>query len=241
MRLSERLREIYQFNPVRRDQWVVDQAARIPPGSRVLDVGAGAGPYRSRFAHCKYFAHDFAREPGTIGNYTSLDYTSDITAIPVPDASFDVILCTEVLEHVPEPILALKEFGRILRGGGKLLLSAPLGSRLHQEPFHFYGGYTPHFYDRFLVEAGFTVEHIERNRGFFSYFGQEGGRFSALIDPRRTAHLRIVNRAVASLIWLMTLPFLRLMIPLAAPILDSMNLEGDATIGYHVVALRMRS
>lgn len=241
MSLFKRLREIYQFNSVRRDSWVAAQAARIPSGSRVLDVGAGTGPYRPLFAHCKYSAHDFAEEPRTIGRYTKLDYTSDVTAIPVPEASFDVILCTEVLEHVPEPILALKEFGRILTGEGTLLLSAPLGSRLHQEPFHFYGGYTPHWYEHFLVEAGFSVESIERNMGFFSYFGQEGQRFSALIDPRRTAHLCFSNRAVASLIWFVSLPFVRLLFPCVAPILDSMNLEGDTTIGYHVVALRVRS
>lgn len=239
MSLFKRLRAIYQFNSVRRDSWVATQAARIPSRSRVLDVGAGTGSYRPLFAHCKYSAHDFAEELGTIGRYTKLDYISDVTAIPVPDASFDVILCTEVLEHVPEPILALKEFGRILTPGGKLLLSAPLGSRLHQEPFHFYGGYTPHWYEHFLVKSGFSVESIERNMGFFSYFGQEGLRFSALIDPRRTAHLRISKRAVASLIWLVTLPFERLLFPFVAPILDSLNLENDTTIGYHVVAVRM--
>lgn len=71
------------------------------------------------------------------------------------DASFDVVLCTEVLEHEPEPIRAVHEFARIVRPGGKLLLTAPLGSGLHQDPFHFYGGYTPYWYRRFLTEAGF--------------------------------------------------------------------------------------
>lgn len=237
MNVIDQLRDIYQFNSVMRSRWVAEHAANIPARSSVLDVGAGAGIYRALFNHCEYFAQDFGGEPATMGQYTKLDYTSDILAIPVTNASFDVILCTEVLEHVPEPILALKEFSRILKGGGILLLTAPLGSRLHQLPFHFYGGYTPQWYERFLREAGFSIQSVERNRGFFSYFGQEGLRFSGLLDPRRTVNLPPINRLIASLIWLMSLAFVRLC-PLVAPLLDSMNLEDDATVGYHVVAIR---
>src|SRR5690348_7241307 len=145
-RLRKWYRRIYDFNYYNRDQWVVSWAARIPKGSRVLDVGAGTGKYRSLFLNCDYRTQDFGQEHDTVGKYTSLDYVSDIAAIPVPDGSFDVVLCTEVLEHVAEPIRAVKELARILKPGGTLLLTAPLGSFLHQEPFHYYGGYTPHWY-----------------------------------------------------------------------------------------------
>src|SRR5674476_1266665 len=56
---------------------------------------------------------------------TRIDLVSDITAIPAPDASFDAILCSEVLEHVPEPTHALDEFTRLLKPGGVLILTAP--------------------------------------------------------------------------------------------------------------------
>jgi ubiquinone/menaquinone biosynthesis C-methylase UbiE len=108
---------VYRFNLHCRDRWVAREAAKFPRGARVLDVGAGIGRYRHHFDHCEYRTHDFEEEPSTKGKYTKLDYRSDITEIPVPDGSFDVILCTEVLEHVPEPIRAIKEFSRILRGG----------------------------------------------------------------------------------------------------------------------------
>ncbi|WP_121022373.1 class I SAM-dependent methyltransferase [Helicobacter vulpis] len=49
---------------------------------------------------------------------TQLDIICDITAIPERDGSFDAIMCVEVFEHLPNPILALKEFSRLLRGGG---------------------------------------------------------------------------------------------------------------------------
>jgi SAM-dependent methyltransferase len=226
------------FNQRQRDQWVAMQAAAVPAGSRVLDVGAGKGRYRSLFAHCDYKAQDFAQEPSTIGQYTALDYESDITAIPVADGSFDVILCTEVLEHVPEPIQAVQEMARILKPGGKLLLTAPLGAFLHQEPYHFYGGYTPHWYRRFLPLARFEVISIERNRGFFSWFGQESRRFHALIDPRRTWRTGW-RWPLLTLLWTLTLPFCRLLLPAVAAYLDTLVLEEIATIGYHVVGTRL--
>jgi SAM-dependent methyltransferase len=228
----------FRFNQAQRDSWVAACARQIPPGSRVLDVGAGEARYRRLFAHCDYRTQDFGLEPGTIGRYTDLDYKSDVLDIPVPDGSFDVILCTEVLEHVPDPIRAVGEFSRILRKGGTLYLSAPLGALLHQEPYHFYGGYTPHWYRRFLPMVGFDIVRLERNGGFFRFVGQETLRFSALLDPRRAFRLGPARGAGVSMLWLLTLPVTRLLIPLLASWLDDLKLEAMATVGYHVVAVR---
>lgn len=230
-------RRTWSFNSERRREWVAQQAAATPAGARVLDVGAGVGQYRQLFAHCDYRAHDFGLEPATAGQYTRLDYQSDITAIPVPDATFDVVLCTEVLEHVPEPIPALNEMVRILRPGGLLLISAPLGSHLHQEPYHFYGGYTPHWYFRFLTAAGCEVRSIESNSGFFSFFGQEAQRFSEYLRPRRTRRLGVARSVFLTGVWLAALPAAHLL-PLLGSLLDRWDLERNATVGYHVVAVK---
>lgn len=236
--ILRRIRFAYEFNQRNRDAWVAKQASLIPAGQRVLDAGAGTGVYRALFSHCEYRTQDFGKEPSTVGRYTALDYESDITAIPVPDGSFDVILCTEVLEHVPEPIKVLQEFSRILCPGGRLLITAPLGCRLHQEPYHFYGGYTPHWYQKFLPEAGFSLRSLERNNGFFSHFGQEGVHFSNLIDPRNTGGRKPAERLLLAGLWVLTLPFLRLMFPLLGPALDRLNLEQGDTVEYWVIAGR---
>ncbi|NJP07839.1 MAG: class I SAM-dependent methyltransferase [Chloroflexaceae bacterium] len=228
---------IYAYNGYKRYQWVANQARKLPENTRILDVGAGRGRYRELFTHCAYRAHDFGQEPGTIGSYTQLDYESDIISIPVPDESFDAILCTEVLEHVPEPIKAVHELARILRPNGTLLLSAPLGSFLHQEPYHFYGGYTPYWYEKFLPEAGFTIQSIDANGGFFRLFGQESMRFSALIDPRRTSRSGLLWVGL-TLLWIVTLPWMRVLLPLLGVFLDRLRLEHAATAGYHVVAVK---
>lgn len=236
-RLRDWRRRVWAFNEDGRKRWVAEHAERIPPRSRVLDVGAGIGQYRPLFAHCDYFAHDFGGEPNTIGKYTALDYQSDITEIPVPDDAFDTILCTEVLEHVPEPIKAVREMARILRPGGWLLLTAPLGSFLHQEPYHFYGGYTPHWYRWFLPAAGFEIRSIEANQGFFSLFGQETQRFARYLRPRLTWRLGFLRCGGLCLLWLLMLPLAEIL-PLVGSWLDRLGLESMATVGYHVFAVK---
>lgn len=179
------------FNSLSRDEWVASRARSVAPGSRVLDVGAGTAPYRSLFAHCQYETQDFAKYDGfrgTEGQYSDIDYVSDITEIPVADGTFDVVLCTEVLEHVPRPIEALREMVRVTKPGGRLFLTAPLGSGLHQEPYHFYGGYTDHWYRKFLTEFGCEVISIEPNHGFLAHLGQECARFGWQFDQLKLEH-----------------------------------------------------
>jgi SAM-dependent methyltransferase len=180
------------FNQSNRDAWVARIAQRLSPGMCILDVGAGQGRYRPLFKHCIYKAQDFGGYGGTVEgalqeewNYGPLDYACDATAIPVEDGAFDAVLCTEVLEHVPEPILVLKEISRILKPGGQAFISAPLGSGLHQQPYHFYGGFTPHFYKRFLSEFGMELVSIEPNGRFYRLLLQEVRRGIVIYQTRR--------------------------------------------------------
>jgi SAM-dependent methyltransferase len=226
---------LINFNQRDRDRWVATVAQRLPPGTRILDLGAGRCQYRSLFAHCEYEAQDFAEYHGTSAgalqeawDYGVLDYVCDATAIPVADASFDAVLCTEVLEHVPEPIKVLEEIGRIVKPGGWAFLSAPLGSGLHQQPFHFYGGFTPYFYHRHLGDLGFDIVSIEPNGRFFSLLLQEVRRGASIIQksgryPRWHPLYWIMH--VASLVmagWVIRLD-------------DEIPVD-EFTVGYHVEA-----
>ncbi len=235
-------RRIFKFNQHERDRWMEKNAGHLSAGLRVLDVGAGSCPYRSLFSHCIYKTQDFSSlskdQLTDHAGYGQIDYVSDILSIPVSDASFDVIICTEVLEHVPEPILALREFSRILKPGGKLLLTAPLGSGIHQEPYHYYGGYTPYWYRRFLPESGFNNIEINANGGFFKHFAQESIRFAKICVPWKM----IAGKPWQigwMVFWVLSLPWMLFVLPVICYWLDSRFDESHLfTVGYHVTATK---
>src|SRR5438874_2082020 len=113
-------------NEADRVAWVGRALARVPAGWRVLDAGAGERQYEKFCGHLRYVSQDFARYDGA-GNgaglqtggwdRAGLDLVCDITAIPEPDGAFDAVLCTEVFEHLPDPLAALRELSRLTRRG----------------------------------------------------------------------------------------------------------------------------
>jgi SAM-dependent methyltransferase len=132
---------------------------------RVLDAGAGRGAYRellSGFAE-NYVGMDLASTQAT-------NVLGDAQRLPFADESFDTVFCSQVLEHVPEPLLALSEFRRVLKVGGHLVLSAPHMSWLHNEP-HDYYRYTPHGLRFLLTAAGLRDEKIVPAGGLLSLLG----------------------------------------------------------------------
>ncbi|MBN8547704.1 MAG: methyltransferase domain-containing protein [Deltaproteobacteria bacterium] len=227
--LNPQLDEVHDFNQRERDRWVAKKASSLASGTKVLDIGAGTCPYRNLFSHCEYKTHDFKQYTGEklggTSEYGHIDYVSDIKSIPVPDASFDVLLCTEVFEHVPEPIEALREMSRIVKPGGRIFITAPLGSGLHQLPFHFYGGYTPHWYQHFGTEFGLEVSEITSNGGFFKLLSQEVARSAGYIAS--TLNLEREDSKVVN-------NFFGQILPLRLFELDETNMIEQFTVGYFV-------
>jgi SAM-dependent methyltransferase len=121
----------------------------------VLDVGAGAQPYRPLLPRgSRYRAIDVAAAGEDFG-YRLLDteyFEGD--RWPVEEASVDVVLATETLEHVPEPATFLAEARRVLRPGGRVVLTVPFAARWHYIP-HDYWCYTPSSLRNLLEAAGF--------------------------------------------------------------------------------------
>ena len=142
------------INELNRQAWLKKTLGALPAGSRLLDAGAGELQNRLHCGHLAYVSQDFCQYEGQRGGVPAeglqcsswdtsrIDLVSDITAIPAPDASFDAILCSEVLEHVPEPTHALDEFARLLKPGGVVILTAPFSSNVHMAPYHFCSGFS---------------------------------------------------------------------------------------------------
>ncbi|MDF2455963.1 MAG: methylase involved in ubiquinone/menaquinone biosynthesis [Cytophagaceae bacterium] len=189
------------FNEFNREQWIEKKLKGIPAGLVLLDAGAGEQPYKKHCAHLNYVSQDFAGyNPEALKeglqmkdwDYGTLDIVSDVTAIPRPDESFDVVLCTEVIEHIVNPIEAIKEFSRLLKPGGQLLLTAPFCSMTHFAPYHFYSGYNRFFYEWVLQKYGFEIIEMEENGNYFEYVAQElkrlesmGMKYSKVNQPQK--------------------------------------------------------
>jgi SAM-dependent methyltransferase len=90
-----------------------------------LDVGAGGSAYGRWFPHRVMVDVDPARGP---------DIVADAHALPFADNSFDLLLCTEMLEHVVDPPRALSEMRGVLKPDGRLLLTTRFVYPLHDTP-----------------------------------------------------------------------------------------------------------
>ena len=123
------------------------------PTLRVLDYGCGGSPYRSLFAGSVYHRADFPGLPG-------LDFTfAEDSRLPAPDQSYDLILSTQVLEHVREPAIYLNECHRLLRPGGTLLLTTHGSFPDHACP-HDYQRWTADGLNLAVTKSGLPVRRI---------------------------------------------------------------------------------
>jgi SAM-dependent methyltransferase len=124
------LRDFAYLDNRRRSEMLQEQAAKLPPEARnLLDVGGRGKPYACFFADRVVNHYVLDTEPGQ-----SVDVVGDARVMPFADASMDVVLCTQVLEHIPDPIAAIGEIRRVLKPGGTLLLTVPSIFPQHGSP-----------------------------------------------------------------------------------------------------------
>jgi len=111
-------------------EWLQAQAASLEGGQvRILDVGCGVKPYYPFFAavSSEYIGVDVVENPAA-------ELLGPVEALPVEDASFDVVLCTQVLEHCDDPEQAVRELHRVTRRGGRVLASTHGVQVYHPSP-----------------------------------------------------------------------------------------------------------
>ena len=179
-------------NEAERAQWCKRKFSSIPENLKVLDVGAGELRNR-QWVRGNYVSQDFCKYEGRgdgsgmqTGDWStdSVEIISDITEIPCGDGSFDVIICTEVLEHVPDPVAALTEISRLLKSGGVLYLTAPFCSLTHMSPYHFASGFNKSFWIYHLGRLGYEILEITPRGDYYSWIGQELIRLPSLVDDK---------------------------------------------------------
>lgn len=148
----------------------ITQYAPLLTGA-LLDVGSG----RSR-RYEKACVNVTSYKTMDVDERGQPDVIGSAEAIPFPDATFESVLCTQVLEHLPHPVKAIEEMYRVLKPGGLCLLTAPQWNELHEEP-HDYFRYTKYGLQTLFEDAGFTVEALDQRGKYFSERAQQKIRY----------------------------------------------------------------
>ena len=146
------------------DRFFECQAASLPQGVHVLDLG-GHKMRKRGFFDIGGFGVQVTYANLTRGRCP--DVQADAARLPLCACSIDVVICSELLEHVASPQMVLSEVHRILKPGGRVLMTAPFLYPIHADPWDF-GRLTDRSWRKVVEESGFVLTGIEKQGLFFS-------------------------------------------------------------------------
>jgi ubiquinone/menaquinone biosynthesis C-methylase UbiE len=158
---ARRRRRREKLSSIIANELIVDDLIRFLDGgggSALLDLGAGTKPYFDIYAPS--FDRCVAVDIGREGWRTDVDVVASADAMPFADEEFDCVICTEMLEHCPDPLSVLNEVRRVLKPGGRAFITTPFMLGLHEEPYDYYR-YTPWALRALAQRAGLEVASIE--------------------------------------------------------------------------------
>jgi SAM-dependent methyltransferase len=153
----------------RRALWKGISANAAAIRGHVLDVGCGQKPYEKLFATTKYVGLEIDTPHSRARGIA--DYYYDGTTFPFENSTFDAVVCNQVLEHVFQPEQFLAEVHRVLKPGGKLLLTVPFVWDEHEQP-HDFARYTSFALHYLLQNADFALISHQRTLANFSIIAQ---------------------------------------------------------------------
>ena len=162
-------------------EWLGTEGA-TSAGKRVLDVGCGVKPYFPYFAAAsEYVGVDVQTNPNA-------DLTGSVEELPVEDASFDIVLCTQVLEHVGDPARAVRELHRVTAPGGRVLASTHGVMLYHPNPEDLWR-WTHTGLERLFRDNGFEDVTVLPGAGSAEALAMLIGNFLHLLAKRAGAAL----------------------------------------------------
>ena len=215
--------------------WLALFEARHFASGDLLDIGCGNKPYRSLFAGRirRHIGVDYlpALFSSSGGIRNAADVFADALYLPFPEGCFDTVLCTQVLEHVPEPWKALEAMTRVLKPGGTLILTVPQEWGIHRAPYDFYR-FTRYGLAYLVQHSGMHVEYIRARGGFWAMMGQRisGYLNDAFLRPLYSRH-KLLFLAGAGFL----LPLCAIAQLLGLALDHIQHLEAN-TLGYLIVA-----
>jgi SAM-dependent methyltransferase len=173
------------------DEFHFRNVASLPNGSLVLDLGGNRIAKRGLFDIECYDLHVVYANLST----AKLPHVqAEAEHLPFMGGKFDAVVCSELLEHVPDPTAVLSEIHRVLRSDGTLFLCVPFLNRIHGDPYD-YGRYTDYYWSRTLQTFGFREISIEKQGLFWSVLA-EMLRELAMAKTRRSSHAAWLDRLI---------------------------------------------
>ena len=135
----------------------------------LLDVGCGSQPYKkiTEGRNISYFSHDFSLykledTPSFYGLHNSEDaeFKVDIVCdfLDIDETiKYDILLCTEVLEHVPDPVKCFAKLAKLIKPDGVMIITVPGSSWTHQAPYYFSSGLSPFWFNYHAKELNLKI------------------------------------------------------------------------------------
>ena len=156
------------------------------PGVTILDLGAGLSPFKELIVDQggKYVSQDFSlyipnkNEFGLQNSewsYPEHDYTCDILEFD-PKIQFDNLICTEVLEHVEDPITVLRKISELVRPNGKIIITVPMLSLVHQAPHYYSSGLSIFWFEKWAPRVGLQIDELVISGDYADMLDQEISR-----------------------------------------------------------------
>jgi len=132
----------------------------------VLDFGCGAKPYKELFSHCRSYIGVDYEGAGHSHNNEQIDFFYDGRTLPFQNETFDCIFASEVFEHLFNLSEILPELNRVMKIGGKLLVTCPFAWPEHEIPYD-YARYTVFALRSVLEKNGFSISKTDKSGNFF--------------------------------------------------------------------------
>lgn len=126
----------------------------------LLDFGCGSKPYEAALRHQginQWYGVDLPVRTSGDDYLVKADGFIEDGKIPCADQTFDILFTTQVLEHVVDLDLTMTEISRVLKVGGSAVITVPMTSILHEEPYDF-RRFTPYGMAKLAERFGMTLE-----------------------------------------------------------------------------------
>ncbi|MDR0681038.1 MAG: class I SAM-dependent methyltransferase [Dysgonamonadaceae bacterium] len=194
----------------------------IKENDTVFDIGCGNKPFEAyirtlikNYDASAYRGCDIIQSSGQ-----KVDIICDVTNIAEKSSTYDIVICTQVIEHVFEHSKVFEEAYRLLKPGGFFIVSSNLVWEIHEAPYDYYR-FTKYGFIKLLENAGFNVQEAKSNGGKFAVLGQlilhvSGGE----------------NRGLKRVFYAIARRCLTLMCNMVFPLLDDKFKDDRYTLNY---------